>query len=284
MEGDVATPRKGQPHIAYAAKWRGAGNGQFGPAECAGKGIKMKLTKMQKGRLREFEKRLKEREELKAPSTDHPVHKEYELEVIETYKKCHPHARKFDFNHCARRLGNQVISSIQQKYNPRCASIRRAYEEARDGLDKWLDALADMAPVRHTQKVWSLYTSPDSYMYSTQGYGAVKYAREAAERDADHARLQGLQAHVVCVKKKTHNGIDWHGRTYSMPSAGFRVWVSTDRIGCEILKRKPTDLKEWLKSCWKRGVNPRVMNPFLPHGIEEKLGLDYFGNDVRKEG
>jgi hypothetical protein len=30
----------------------------------------------------------------------------------------------------------------------------------------------------------------------------------------------------------------------------------------------------------KKGVNPRVYMPFLPHGIEQQLGLDYFGNDL----
>ena len=36
-------------------------------------------------------------------------------------------------------------------------------------------------------------------------------------------------------------------------------------------------LREWLALCWKRGCNPRVYNPWLPHGIEERLGVTYFG-------
>lgn len=34
---------------------------------------------------------------------------------------------------------------------------------------------------------------------------------------------------------------------------------------------------EVVRLCWKREVNPRVMYPFLPHGFEERHGLDYFG-------
>ena len=47
--------------------------------------------------------------------------------------------------------------------------------------------------------------------------------------------------------------------------------------------RKPVQsFKDQIKSCWKRGVNPRVYNPFLPAGLEEKLGLDYFGGEKAK--
>ena len=55
-----------------------------------------------------------------------------------------------------------------------------------------------------------------------------------------------------------------------------------DAFEVEVLKRLPgLTLREWLKRCMQFGANPRVYNPFLPHGLEAKLGLDYFGNDVK---
>ena len=40
-------------------------------------------------------------------------------------------------------------------------------------------------------------------------------------------------------------------------------------------------LREQVRRSWARGVNPRVFNPFLPHGYEEQEGIDYFGRDLR---
>lgn len=64
----------------------------------------------------------------------------------------------------------------------------------------------------------------------------------------------------------------------------FRIYVCVgDLFEVEVVKRLPgLTLCEWLKLCMQLGANPRVYNPFLPHGLEAKLGLDYFGNDVVK--
>jgi hypothetical protein len=56
-----------------------------------------------------------------------------------------------------------------------------------------------------------------------------------------------------------------------------------DELEVEVLRRLPgLTMREWLKRCMQLGANPRVYNPFLPHGTEERLGLDHFGNDVEK--
>jgi hypothetical protein len=36
---------------------------------------------------------------------------------------------------------------------------------------------------------------------------------------------------------------------------------------------------EFMRRCWARAWNPRVLDPFLPAGLEDKLGLDYQGRD-----
>jgi len=47
-----------------------------------------------------------------------------------------------------------------------------------------------------------------------------------------------------------------------------------------IRHRSGLTLREFVKGCWRRGLNPRVYNPFLPHGLEERLGVTYQGRDV----
>ena len=55
-----------------------------------------------------------------------------------------------------------------------------------------------------------------------------------------------------------------------------------DAVDAEILRRcPPPTLREQVRRSWARGVNPRVFNPFLPHGYEEQVGIDFFGRDLR---
>ena len=63
----------------------------------------------------------------------------------------------------------------------------------------------------------------------------------------------------------------------------YRVEVRVEsEVDVAILKRKPgCSLREHVRRCWKGGINPRVGNPFLPYGYEEREGLDYQGRDLR---
>lgn len=110
---------------------------------------------------------------------------------------------------------------------------------------------------------WSLYEWIYGGAYRSTGSGA-HYAKMAAERAADDARAVGLPVRIAA---------EGEGESPSL-----RVEVETDPAGAEFLKHVPTfGLVETVRLCWKRGVNPRVYYPFLPHGFEEKHGLDYFG-------
>lgn len=64
----------------------------------------------------------------------------------------------------------------------------------------------------------------------------------------------------------------------------FRIYVAVgSMLEVEVVKRlSGLTMREWLKRCLQLGANPRVYQPFLPHGTEEKLGMDHFGNDVVK--
>ncbi len=60
----------------------------------------------------------------------------------------------------------------------------------------------------------------------------------------------------------------------------FEVRVNVVPEDLPILKHKDLSvpLVDWVQACWKRGVNPRVYDPFLPHGFEQRHGLDFHGN------
>jgi hypothetical protein len=66
-----------------------------------------------------------------------------------------------------------------------------------------------------------------------------------------------------------------------------RTWTVQAKVAepldVEIVKAVGTwTLREWVRRCWKIGSNPRVYNPFLPHGFEEREGISYHGEDLRR--
>lgn len=116
--------------------------------------------------------------------------------------------------------------------------------------------------------------------YSTQGWGAGTYAKNAAESRADIARFHGLTVEVVPVSRTLETGT----RSYTVRHVEVYVHVQ-DETDLTILRHAPgLSLREQVRLCWKRGANPRVFNPYLPHGYEESVGIDYQGRDLRKMG
>lgn len=117
------------------------------------------------------------------------------------------------------------------------------------------------------------------HSYHTQGYGANKYARGTAEHYADMARAAGCMVEVRTIGRFTSGG------PWPITYETYGVFVDVSPTGWEIIRRKPLpSMRETVRLCWKRGVNPRVYYPFLPHGFEESEGLDYFGGELRKAG
>lgn len=102
--------------------------------------------------------------------------------------------------------------------------------------------------------------------YSSQGYGADKYAHDHVQQLVDVFSYFNIPASIICENQ-------------SPELRYYYILAACPQHICSIIQSKNLPLKDWIKNCWKRGVNPRVYNPFLPPGLEEKLGLDYFGNE-----
>ena len=150
---------------------------------------------------------------------------------------------------------------------------RQTYKPTFDALETQLNTIARECLPDHTAEmnlVHRVYASA----YASQGYGCEKYTRQSAENAAKVARNQGFKAEVRPVGQYFR---DQYGITYQ----DYGVFCDCSAMGWDLLRRKPAmSLREWIKDCWRRGTNPRVYDPFLPYGIEARLGLDEFGNDL----
>lgn len=143
-----------------------------------------------------------------------------------------------------------------------------------------LSQLAEHITLR-PEKEWTQWTSVSETRYSTQGWGANKYAKNHAESEADTARYFDIPVEVRERYVKYDPPIHSHYNGTSYGYHEYDVVVALGQFQLEVLKRKPgITMKETVRLLWKRGVNPRVYYPFLPQGYEEKVGLDHFGNEV----
>jgi len=185
-----------------------------------------------------------------------------------------PRRRKWDRNKSLTENTDQH-NEIFTKWQKRADRIWNNYKLRRDEIEAELVEIAQTLPIIPSENVWTRFYITGTWNYSSQGYGAYSYAKGAAENKSLEVTANGLDFHIAINEK----GLIGH---YGIRSADFTVWVNTDQIGMEILKRKPSiSLRDWVKNCWKSGKNPRVYNPFLPEGLEAKLGIDFFGNDIK---
>jgi hypothetical protein len=124
-----------------------------------------------------------------------------------------------------------------------------------------------------------LFRTVRSGDYNTQGLGAANYARRKAEMITDELQHAGFDSEMVKSNSQVIKGHDFHGRPWSVVHEDFQVWSTAD---ASLKLADGWTIKEWVRQCWKRGVNPRVYMHSLPHGFEEQHGLDYFGGEVKK--
>lgn len=160
-----------------------------------------------------------------------------------------------------------IVAKVRAEFQPEVdwlsaewRIIRRTFDE----LLRYYSLFADVPKSERMQHVTTHYKST----WSTQGYGAENYARNAAQQEIDRIEANGYTGELrVC------------------PGGQFEVLVNVaTRDDWDILRLKPgLSLAEQIRLCWKRGVNPRVYQPFLPHGLEEKLGIDFQGNYKEKK-
>ena len=121
---------------------------------------------------------------------------------------------------------------------------------------------------------WSLVGTYSRYTY---GHGLGYYADNNAEARAKEIQAMGIPVVVKLAAWKLSPYKHWN-------DARVNLWAPMGEFDAEIVKRKYClTMSEHLQSLWANGVNPRVGNPFLPTGLEEKMGVSYMGPDPARQ-
>jgi len=161
-------------------------------------------------------------------------------------------------------------------------ALMSEYERRKEALDAQITQLVSSLDVRPGSEK-KVMTRVDLMPFRSQGYGADKYARTKAEMIAAEAAEHGVESEVVPIPWPPMP--DNQGPAPKGPMGYQVVTYVKDESDAWLLALKPRwELKETVRQCWKRGVNPRVYLPHLPHGFESEVGIDYQGNDLEVTG
>lgn len=197
---------------------------------------------------------------------------EFDRAIYQEARRQRPRMRKM--NNTDRQLAMAVVEAPFRAW---AEGMYGASKGRQEEIDEALKTLAGMLPIpaAETPVMFREVWKGD---YNSQGFGAGRYAQAKAKSYVDDAEQYGVRAEV--------RRVDWDEpiktRYETITLKSYQVWVYTTETGAEILRRKPMiPMREWVRKCWARGVNPRVYLPFLPHGYEEEAGLDFFGGDLK---
>jgi hypothetical protein len=173
-----------------------------------------------------------------------------------------------------KKLPEDQRKAIRAEWTEKADTVWSKFNNANTSLEYDLRALAEHVPVRAgVLRVVVDDRSSSTYRSTSRG---GDYARAGATITAEGLKSVGVAVSVVPTRYcEVYDGPD--------EPAGFRVIALVEaEVDGEVLKRLPgVPFREWVRLCWKLGVNPRVFNPYLPHGYEEREGLDFFGGDKR---
>jgi hypothetical protein len=178
----------------------------------------------------------------------------------------------------------EILPDWQVIYDAHKAPFDLLWHTREDETERRETALRESAAAEIIPRVDQGHAEPyKSYLftsacYGSQGWGAAKYARGEATLWALKAQHYGVRAEVVELRNEPYQSAYGGGSHVE-----YGVRCDTNELGHAVLERLPAlSLRDWVKACWANQINPRVLDPFLPHGIEEKLGVDYFGRDITK--
>lgn len=178
------------------------------------------------------------------------------------------------------RIQSRWLDSFDIKSAKKANRIRREIraeeKEIRLGYRLWNVRIRRLGcRIRHLVDIHDIKPTPGDHKvkytwvyegsYRSQGFlGAERYYKAAMQRHLDDLEYSGFKA-----EPEFESG--WVWALVSDP-------VLDGYLLKELKKISMVPYAELVRAKWARGINPRVDNPYLPHGYESEVGIDFFGN------
>jgi hypothetical protein len=202
------------------------------------------------------------------------INDEYAAATLALAKQRFPKRRFTTYLSASEALGEEGLA-LRAPFEARVKALQTEHAATVDAVNNRLDTLAAITDIPLLDEL-RLVTVSRASNWGSQTQPS-KYAEVHAESRADIGRALGLRAEVRPTE------LHQIGGRYPCQHVDYGVFCNTSQAGWEVALRKGGDLvplREWVLRCWRRGANPRVYYPWLPHDFEAKNGLHY-GTDLR---
>ena len=185
----------------------------------------------------------------------------YYNELEEAHKEYFPRRKKIVLEN----LPEEISQPILEKWQRRALAYYNAKKRQHLLLFNWLESNA--FNVELVKDEIQVVTSVGASKYRSQSntYG---YTRKEAEQHADLLRKYGFVAEVKDVR--FCDVLDSDTKSLYM----CEVWANCEPYIFDVLQRiGRMSEEEWAHDCWGRGMNPKVLNPFMDDKVyKESLG------------
>lgn len=181
---------------------------------------------------------------------------EYRAAILAEQKKRQPRKRTH-FEPLADAIQEEILERFRSSATYKeIMRLDAEVDREKENREKLLTAMAEgvvFEPVECMHRV----KFSSSYGYSSQGYGAMRYAKGVLEPHADHLRGLGFEVHIREVNYQPGTG------QFACPSADYELWANCPPWMFDAASRRLT-LGAAVDSWKARQINPLVYNPFLP--------------------
>jgi hypothetical protein len=179
-------------------------------------------------------------------------HEVYNAELVAAYGRLFPKKKKIDLT----KLPDDVAGTIHNKWSTRAMRYFLQKKIQYNLLDDWLQKHAPLVSLDGAERQVIYVSSTDAYR--SQGSGAIRYAKGAVEVQADVLRKRNLPHEVVTVYGEPIKTL-WG----TVTPGEVQLWADLEPYQFDALQRTTAYTEDdWLNSCNKHRVNPKVYDPF----------------------
>lgn len=180
---------------------------------------------------------------------------EYDAALLAEKKKRQPRART-NFKPLPEDVARGILNCFQgSEAYKEILRLEAEIDHEKENRERILAAAAEYVVFEPAQCMHRVKTS-SSYSYSSQGYGAMRYAKGALEPYADHLRGLAFDVHIREVNYRPAQG------PWGCSSADYELWANCEPWMFDAAARTLT-MGAAVASMKARSINPLVYNPFL---------------------
>jgi hypothetical protein len=183
----------------------------------------------------------------------------FNQELTDIFKQKFPKKKKIDLN----LLDTETIEPVKERYQSIVVAAYKSKIKQIDLLRKLLNQVAETTLVGSSKdNEMHMVKSSSASTYSSQGWGANRYAKNALNSDYEMLKRCNYTVEIRQSLAWDDPKCDWYN---------YQLWANLEdwQFDC-LLRQESLDELELAISLCEKGLNPAVYNPWISREIFDK--------------